>query len=479
MGNISITQELQPEKEINKPDSEWEETCYRKGCALARQEATKRLSEIDDRLFQRHQAEWEIEGFRERTLVTRFGEFTIRRRLYKDTEGGYHFLLDEYLGLLPGQEATPSLQESLVDLAAQTPFRQVNKTLENLIAGVLSASTIHRLVQRTAQAAIEKEKEDWQALFERGETPLGEERKVSILYSEADGVWVHLQREEQEHYEIKNAIAYEGWERLSGKEERYRLVNKKVYCHANENIPFWEGASLEWSRQWDLSYIRQIVIGGDGAKWIDAGIGEFAGALRQLDGFHLARACGQGWQGGKEIYQAIRDGEVEEARGLINNLIPREGKRYQKARRYVERNLEKGKDWRACSQHELRSAPKGAGAQINIEGRGLGTMESNEDKLVANRMKKRGLSWRIGGACRMAKVIQLKANGEIEPFCERQQYVGSIGIRMTPSAATSILKPDGYQKWLEAGVPALSGPHASRPWVKKLRTLTNYSYRLN
>ena len=36
------------------------------------------------------------------------------------------------------------------------------------------------------------------------------ERKVSILYMEADGLWVRLQREEKEHYELKSAIACEG-----------------------------------------------------------------------------------------------------------------------------------------------------------------------------------------------------------------------------------------------------------------------------
>jgi len=471
MGNISITQEPLSKKKISRPDSEWEQDCYQKGCTLARQEAMIRLSEIDKRLFQNYPTGWEIEGFRERTLMTRFGEVTIRRRLYRDEEGGYHFLLDEYLGLLPNQEATPSLQKCLVDLATHVPFRLVSGTLENLTAGVLSVITIYRLVQRTAQAAIEKEREDWQALFEEGKLPPCGERKVPILYSEGDGVWIHLQREEKEHYEIKNAIAYEGWERLSGKEERYRLVNKRVYCQASEEIPFWEGASLEWSKKWDLSYPGQVVIGGDGAAWIDSGIEEFAGSIRQLDGFHLARACGQGWQEGKTIYQAIRAGEVEEVRGLINTLIPREGKREQSARRYVERNLEKGKDWRLSGLGEA--------LQINIGGRGLGTMESNEDKLVANRMKKRGLSWRIGGACRMAKVIQLKANGEIKAFCERRQNLSSTLTRMNALSVTSSPRPDGYQSWLQAGIPALSGPHASRPWVKKLRTLINNSYRLN
>ena len=401
MGSISITQGINGEK-VNSQDSEWEKVCYQKGCQLARQEAIQRLKEIDDWLFKQHSLIWEDKGFKERTLVTRFGELTISRRLYLDEDGGHHFLLDEYLGWMPKQVATPNLQESLVTLATQVPFRQVSGTLENLTAGVLSASTIYRLVQKTAHSAIENEKEDWQDLFERGELPSSDGRRVFILFSEEDGTFIHLQREEQKQYEIKQSIAYEGWERLSGKEERYRLLNKRVYCHANEGIPFWEGVSLEWSRKWDLGYLKEIVIGGDGANWIDSGIAEFARAIRQLDGFHLARACGRGWQEGNAIYEAIRAGEIEKARSLINNLVPREGVGVQQSRRYVKRNLDKGKDWRTCSQHPI-------GAESQMEGRGLGTMESNEDKLVANRMKKRGLSWTIEGALRMNKALQLAA----------------------------------------------------------------------
>jgi hypothetical protein len=316
------------------------------------------------------------------------------------------------------------------------------------------------LVTKTAERAVEKEEEDWQAVFERGEIPLGE-KKVPILFSEGDGTWIHLQQEEQEHYEIKDGIAYEGWERLAGKEERYALINKRVYCQGNEKIPFWEGASLEWSRVWDLSYLKEIVVGGDGAKWIDEGIEVFAGAKRQLDGFHLARASGRGWQEGQAIYEAIRAGKAEESRSLIGKAISKEGKGSAQSRRYVENNLEKGRDWRT---------------QSTTEGRGLGTMEANQDKLIANRMKKRGFSWTQKGALRMAKVLQLRANGEIRSHCERRQPVE----RKAPMKMKRWhFNSNSPQKWLEAGLPSLVGPHANRPWVEKLRHMTNLSYRLN
>ena len=49
-------------------------------------------------------------------------------------------------------------------------------------------------------------------------------------------------------------------------------------------------------------------------------------------------------------------------------------------REYVEKNVVAGMDWR----NRVSDAPADA--------RSLGTMESNGDKLTANRMKKRGMS---------------------------------------------------------------------------------------
>ena len=325
MGKNIILNKNETAKEVSQEDLNWEEKSYQTGCSVARQEALNRLQAIEERLFKVLPLSWHVVAKKERTLVTRFGEITIKRRIYRDDQGKTHCLLDEVLGLPSHQLATPSLQESLVDLCTQVPFRSANQTIEKLTAGVLSTPTVYRLVERTASRAIKKEEADWQAVFEGGAIPSGEKR-VPILFSEGDGTWIHLQQEEQEHYEIKDGIAYEGWERLPGEEERYALVNKRVYCQASEKMPFWEGASLEWSRVWDLSYLKEIVIGGDGAKWIDEGVEVFAGAKRQLDGFHLARASGRGWQEGKAIYEAIRTGQAEEAHSLVSKAILKEGK---------------------------------------------------------------------------------------------------------------------------------------------------------
>ena len=104
---------------------DWEEESYREGCAYARERATLSLRELDDRLLQSRPKRFRVEGFRERTVTTRFGDVVVRRRMYRDQERKTAFALDEYLGWKPYQQSSPSLTESVASLASVAPFREL------------------------------------------------------------------------------------------------------------------------------------------------------------------------------------------------------------------------------------------------------------------------------------------------------------------------------------------------------------------
>ena len=76
---------------------DWEEESYRRGCAYARELAERRLEALDDELMQCRPKGLRLVGFRDKTLVTRFGDVTIRRRMYTDSDGKTVFPLDECL----------------------------------------------------------------------------------------------------------------------------------------------------------------------------------------------------------------------------------------------------------------------------------------------------------------------------------------------------------------------------------------------
>jgi hypothetical protein len=468
--SIIIKDDEKKQEETITVDSEnckdWEEVSYQVGCRVSRKVATLLLTDIEEGLNQKRPKGWKIKGFYERTRVTRFGDVTVSRRLYKDDKDDSHFLLDEDLDWPPFRMATPSLTEALVELSTQCSFWRVSQTLEKLTAGVLTKSTIHSLLQEVSRAFMEEEKGAWESCFGEGRLPPGGDRKVSTLFVEADGIQVHLQRENQERYELKSAIAYEGWELLPQTDERYRLVSKKIYCQGDNNIPFFEGASLLWDRYWDMSCLELIVLGGDDADWISKGEEELPCCIRQLDGFHLSRSCRRGWEKGEDMYDAIRTGRV---RWTLGDAVAREGKTAQKERNHVLKCLDTGVDWRKKVEGTLASLI------VPQLVRGLGAMESNEDKLFANRMKKKGLSWTIPGAQRMGKAIQIVANDELRNWCGRKPSK-SDASEVNLSFDVFVYPPE-YEN--SVSVPALVGPHSSRSWVKVLRSLSTQPYPVN
>jgi hypothetical protein len=279
-------------------DKDWEKVCDKTGDNISREVAIRWLEFM--RLFHTHakELELEVEGFRSRQRATAFGKFRIRRRLYSekgndkdnnaDKDTRYHFLLDEHLSWTPYVSGTPDTTESVVSACTKSSFREVSRQHSSC---ELSKSTIHSALQRVAESYIQHEKQEHDSCFDEGELPPSGMGKSPILYTEADGIYIRLQREKdshgkkRKHYELKSCIAYEGWERLPQTQERYRLVNKKVYCHGTSETPFWDGAGLMFHRYWDLSYTDLVVLGGDDAGWINDGMDALGFCVRQRDGF--------------------------------------------------------------------------------------------------------------------------------------------------------------------------------------------------
>ena len=100
----------------------------------------------------------------------------------------------------------------------------------------------------------------------------------------------------------------------------------------------------------------------------------------------------------------------------------------------------------------------------------MGAIESYVDKVIANRMKKRGMSGTLAGADAMARLRALNANGELHEYASRRiawqvRTDGKIVARVKERVL------EDPERWLRKAVPALYGPHADRPWVKAIREL--------
>ncbi len=438
----------------------WEELIFQWACDLARKAAEYLLQRTDQDLMKSREAGLRVEGFRERWVTTQFGDIRVRRRLYRDSQGGSRFLLDEAMGLRKRSQASPRVEELATFLSTRLPFGKCEQLLRALLPDGLSHTTIHRLVGRTVDPHIQEEEREVAELLEDGVLPESQNRSVPYLMIEADGTYVALQREEKRSTEVKIGIAYEGWQ-AEGK-GRYRLREKTCYAGIMDGERFWDGMTLALSKKYDLSKVGQVVVGSDGADWAKQGAAVFGG-LHQLDRFHLLRAIyeGAGSDMAGELYRACTVGDLAGVDTILRQAEEKaaaeEAARLRQLRGYLWSNADGLRDYRLVTGYH--------------DGlRGLGTIESNVDKLVANRMKKRGMAWTRIGADRMARLLALQERGQLHFWVNHR---GRHQPRHKPSSP--LARPASAKEtavWLEAALPAISGAHSGRSWAQTLKDMT-------
>ena len=518
----------------------WEGACFAAGCRVACALAAEALGALEARLHAARPVGYTVEGWRARWLVTRMGEVRVRRRLYRAPDGSAHFLLDEHLGWLPRTVATPDLAALLGAWATRVPYRVAVHQLGQATGGVLGASTLWRLVQAVAARATAHERATHAAWIKTGMLPGPPgERVVAVLYGEADGVWVKTQREpaHRDGYELKTASFYEGWQWLAGPtpghpRDHYRLVAKQVYVHGFEradakapppSVPFWEAVSLALAATYALAHLPVVVIGGDGANWLDTALEWFPQAVRQRDGFHLARDAARGWgtAAGATLYQAVRHGDQTTtseclalpppatARAVAGAVVPQlpapvatrpatpdvpdvtpatpspdswlalptagtAGRTWsvaqvRRARADLTSQLtapDGGVDWRSQVPPDL----------VPADARALGTQEGTNAHLLAKRMKHKGMAWTCPGARALAKVSELVANGRLAPWCQRASPPATVAPRAPGGFA-----PAGPLPWPLHTCPAAHGPlrDPTAAILHRLDTGARGHYRLN
>lgn len=431
----------------------------------------KRLLELlEEYLYKVRNKELRVEHIRERWISTPLGDVRVKRRQYVDQEGKSHYLLDDILGLSKRSPVTPELRDIATFLSTLLPFMKSSQAMEkNLPQATLSHTTIHRLVRKTAEPFLKQEVAEERQLYEAGEIPMGEERIVPRLMVEADGVMIALQREKEKKAEVKVGIAYEGWEEVS--RGRYRVKEKIAYCGMVSEDSFWERFSLKLAKRYNLASIKGIVVGGDGASWVKGGV-DLLGGRFQLDRFHLLRALRQSLSHEKDlvslVYKACDEGDWPRALELLKGARSRaRGKEREKIEQlitYLAGNTAGLRDYRL---------------DLGEEGKGLrrtGAIESNVDKLVANRMKKRGMSWTKKGANNMVCLLVISAEGGLARQFHPAHIVEKANLSLKKVRRVLAKTSSEFEgAWLQAHIPALTGPHANRPWVKALKSLSEVS----
>lgn len=444
-----------------------ERKIYSAVCEAAREMTRELLEELDRYLMNtRDKKRYENKQIRKATVKTVYGEVEYNRHMYLDRETKHYvYLLEDRMKMEKIGAVSSNLAKIISEAAAEMPYRKTAELISGTTGQTISSHGAWNVVQ---QIGKEIGKEEEIILNEMEEETTRGETESPIIFLEADGVYLNIQKNKKKakSQEMKLATVYSGWS-----ENGKKLVNKKVLAGmtgANKFNTKTE-ALIQSVFHIDADQIR--VLNGDGAAWISNTYNPER--IFQLDRFHIVkkiRGCIKHKKIASRILEKMMSGDYEgglqDIETYINSIDDDQHKTDLKNAKDLYRYLSNNIDGLPRWQEQLKKmgidlkAPEG---QIY---KNMGVQENQNCSLITNRMKGRKMRWSVGGADNLAKIIYTRENGDLEKIIEK--YDGVIILPDDYEKEIQILSADKVQKVigsgsryieiLQGGLPVLGSP---------------------
>lgn len=217
-----------------------------------------------------------------RTLVTTAGDVTFYRTLFwSRKDKGYHFLLDELMGLPSHERLSEQAEAKTLKEAASGSYQKAADRLkirEQKITKVAVMKKVHAALDSfTEENALPEEKKRW----------------CEYLYIEADEDHIHEQggTPGSKGFLGKLIYLYEGKEALcTGKKKLLMpFYQGGLYQGSEGNRILWEKVQAYIEGHYNTDVLKKVYISGDGAAWIRAGADYVDRSVLVADRFHLMK----------------------------------------------------------------------------------------------------------------------------------------------------------------------------------------------
>ena len=258
-----------------------------------------------------------------------------------------------------------------------------------------------------------------------------------------------------------------GGEYTSPSKKRKRLKEPQIVSGIYESAEdFYEELTLQINKKYNLDKTK-VILNGDGASWIqDSSYDYFDNLTVQLDRFHIKKDVRTyfGTDVAQDLCKLLGRGKKQVFLDTLESLIW-EGK--------TEENIKKRKEifnhFKRKENHLLDYRHRIEIKEFEQELHGLGAIESYVDKNAARRMKNRGMSWVRQGAEAMIKILMLVHNGILKERLEDDYYQIENPVKKLKYRKRKFERD--WSNWLQAKMPALTGPSSGKNWVKGLKSI--------
>lgn len=397
--------------------NDFEKEFFRMGCEFAVFLMEKFLKNMDEYLEKaRDKKKLRHKGTHKTTLKTLMGEVPYERTVYETkTESGkkaYIYLLDEALKLNSFGKVTSNLAARIAECASVCSYREAAEKVSSMTGQTISHGGVWNVIQKMGEKLSEAEETD----AKLAATDQGRGEVITpILFEEADGVWINMQRKDRpkkgRKCEMKMAAAYDGWEK-EGK-ERYRLRNKVMVCGFEGSREFQQKKEGAVAAVFDTDEITIRILNGDGGGWIKAGLSD-ADVHFQLDPFHKNREITRKVKDKAQretIRRLLSERRVEDCLTFIKGIAElAEDEGGKKKLTGLYEYFSSNKEGLLPYQERGLKLPEPPGGVLY---RNLGTMEHHVCDGAAKRMKHQKASWSKAGAANLGRILCRKACGNL------------------------------------------------------------------
>jgi hypothetical protein len=354
-----------------------------------------------------------VQSRRKRGVQTRLGPIGLQRWWHHCWRCGHGWSPpDEALQLAPYQQTSTGLAHWQATLGAITTFREAARLLDQL-AGVQVGSETLRTHAEHIGTELEGQQRQTMDYIEQAHEPPVDEHDVApgVLVVETDGVMVRYRDRylddalvEGDWHEVKLGLVG-GWQ--------HGHLERPSYVAAREAAPaFARRLGSEAARRgaldvvkwhpWDgtPAELRQVVVLGDGAKWIWDHIATVFGSERTeiVDWYHASEHV---WTIAKELHGEDTPETKAWARIALDHLCQRGPKPLlewfattQPATATAAAALKRERGYFSCNADRMRY-PELREQNLPI---GSGAVEASAKHLVQHRMKPAGSRWSELGA---------------------------------------------------------------------------------
>lgn len=325
--------------------------------------------------------------YRPKAVATQLGAVRLRRAYYRCTPCGRSALPYDHQVGLGDVQVSVGLAQAATLLGTQGPFAPAAETLYRLTGQRLSERTVERLTEQVGAVAATQETELAEGIATWRAPPA--EAHPERLYVAVDGTMVH---QDDGWHEAKCVTCY--WDAPDGTRQARYTVR---FAEATSFVAFvWALAC-----RCGLETAPQVVLLGDGAKWIWEHIG---GLLQEaiciVDWYHALEhvwTCGRALHGEQtpETAAWVKTYETLLWDGQVRTLLDRLRAEHAQTRAPTKRAALQALRTYVENQDDRLAYDRFRALGLEI---GSGRVEAACKHVVGQRMKQSGMRWSHAGS---------------------------------------------------------------------------------